>query len=216
MGLLHCSTYHSDNDVSARGRKYHCGCGQQGRTLNPRTICLCSLNPESVSFVGNARNRRLCYCSEQKVSLFLQAWGCRPEILGGRTSARLEREVPVPVPSTSLNPSGPAEISTRTATMHSRNTLVAPLHLVSYPPAPVQTPTSIPQRGPDTSRQPHQHSSSLEANRLTTELTFSTEVQTVLLNSRKPSTRRSYKAKWERYQAFLTLHSILLVFSLCL
>lgn len=41
---------------------------------------------------------------------------------------------------------------------------------------------------------------------MASQLDFSERVQAVLLNSRKPSTRHSYKAKWEKYLAFLPTH----------
>lgn len=40
------------------------------------------------------------------------------------------------------------------------------------------------------------------------QLVFSSRVQEVLLNSRKFSTRHSYKAKWDKYLAFLSTHSL--------
>lgn len=92
--------------------------------------------------------------------------------------------------------------------MYPSDSLVASPDMVSLSTTSVLPPICV---SPNRSIIPGrllQHPPTSEAHGVASGLAFSAEVQNVLLNSRKPSTRWSYKAKWGTYQAFLMARSL--------
>lgn len=158
--------------------------------------------------MGNPRDRCFRYGTEQEVSSVLYQRCSGTQSPGRRSAPRLEGEIPIHISSASADPKGPAKVQTRATTMYLSNTLVASSDIVSYPAATVPPPLPVSGSRSIVTGRPLPHSPPPEAHCVAHDLTFSTEVQNVFLNLRKPSTRRSYKAKWEKYEAFLLSRSL--------
>lgn len=94
--------------------------------------------------------------------------------------------------------------------MHSHNPVVATSGVVSHTATPITKKISISKRNASTTQPTREKSVDTETDCVVSGLGLSLQIREVPLNSRKPSTRKSYQAKWKRYNAFLTSRSILL------
>lgn len=145
---------------------------------------------------------------------FLQQGGNRSQVARQQSSAGLDREIHLRLPSSASHSTSHSEMPTRAPQMHSGHSLVAATHLVSNSLAAVSPPIPLHQGeaavpGPATTS-----AVSSQAYSLAPILALSQAVQDVLLNARKPSTRRSYHRKWECYISYLKSDSIM-TSSLC-
>lgn len=92
--------------------------------------------------------------------------------------------------------------------MHLSLSLVALTHLVSDGASPVSSPILFCSGGATASSTSTDPPHSAETHSVAGNLIFSIVVQNVLLNARKPSTRRSYLRKWKHYLSYLSSYSI--------
>lgn len=133
--------------------------------------------------------------------------GLGPEVPRRRAAFRLEKPVSLHVPAAPTNTPDPAQVGARTPQMHSCDLVVAPSGLVSRPASSLSAQISPCLRGSFPSRKCLSTRQASEADSLASGLVFSAQVQRVLLNSRKPSTRHSFALKWKKYLDFLSTRS---------
>lgn len=112
---------------------------------------------------------------------------------------RLDTSVPIHVPSNSSNSPGSGQGGLGAAKVYPSHSLVAPSGLVPLITPPIAPPVPACSGRSPFVRQDTCASETPEADCLVTGLTFLNQVEDILLNSQKPSTRRSYSRKWQRY-----------------
>lgn len=134
--------------------------------------------------------------------------GNRPQVDRQRSPSGLVREIHICIPPLAAHTASHPEAPTRASQMHPRHSLVAVSRLVSNNLATLSRTIPLRPRDATVSSTAMAPTVSSQAHGLAPALALSQTIQDVLLNARKPSTRRSYCCKWERYTAYLTSHSI--------
>lgn len=196
LGLLYCSRHHATGDAPPRQRQYSGRCSQPRRPVDSRAHSDRRIDSSCFRSLRDGRDQRFCNGKKQEMPPILQQRWHRPAISWRWPPPRLEEQISVHVSFSTINSKGPTQVRTGTAQMHHSDSLVAPTHVVLLPPQSLcpqvlpRTGDSLLPWGADTVPQ------SAEAHGMASHLTLSEDVLHVLLNPRKPSTRRSYKAKW--------------------
>lgn len=208
VGLLHSPQDRSGSNAPAGKEQHFGGCSKQRGVVTARATCGSLGLASSIPPLGETAHRCLCKGREQTMPPVLRQRGFRPQIPGRRPVVELERGVSLYVPSPYPTAQDPPQVSTREASLYTGDPMVA---------APVVFPNTIGtvegpiHPGPESSsagRACPELSVSPETNGMAPGMTGVQEIDHVLLNVRKDSTRRSYRYKWNKYIDYLSSRSL--------
>ncbi|KAM7164069.1 uncharacterized protein RBU57_008131 [Macrochelys suwanniensis] len=197
-----------------------CPGGQAEQMLpRPRMVHTPRRDPFDLPYLGVSPTRPVCLTNQQEVPDLLLLQRTQLGLSCGRFRDPVVTPPALRVSAFSIDPQGPSQESQGQGERHLSGPCLGMAVLVPDPDGSVNTaPHSSPNqsrphltrsRSSSPSGPPLVTSHSVEDSRLNrTELACSAPVRQVLLESRKPSTRLTYEAKWKRFSVWCAQEQI--------